>query len=439
MRDITILVLGFCSILAGCSTPPGEDGQDGTGASQSDPDLADGSGAGTANVAGWQASARLEAFDPGGEDLYGDRVATNGGLIAVGASSKDSLTGIVDVYTQFAGEWRYVTRLDRGSARFPEQGFGSAVAISNNRAIVGAYKYAVPGSFAIQTGAVYIFQNLGPQWPQLDVLTVNDADDFEYLGSSLAYSPDQGRIVAGAPGRARSQGAAYVLVRRGDTWDLETRIMAEDGINFEDFGDAVAIEGTTLVVGAPNQNFGTGAVYVYERDAEWTQSQKILAQDGEETDKFGNAVALQGDTLVIAAHAKQRPQDVLLSAGYVYIYKRNGREFELQQTLIPGDGDAGLFGTSIALDSGTLAVSANGDCILWEEDDGRWVETGRLSPNNETFILDSFGNAMALSDGTLVVGARSADAGGYRAAGAAFVFEKTDDSAPVIGDGVLTR
>ncbi len=60
----------------------------------------------------------------------------------------------------------------------------------------------------------------------------------------------------------------------------------------------------------------------------------------------------------------------------------------------------------------------------------------RLEAQRETFALDSYGIAMALTDGTLVVGARSDDAGGNRATGAAYVYATDDDSGVDIPDGV---
>jgi len=447
-----VLGCGWGLCMAGCmATGPGGDGAPGTGDTNGS-DVGGGGGDGTggdggsgtttgddSQNGGWIFQTRLEAFDPAGDDLYGDSVATSGDTILVGSEFKNSLSGIAEIYIEFGGKWRFLQRLVGGPARFPEQGFGRAVAVGNNMAFVGAAKFAIEGSFAIQTGAVYVYNNTGPEFTQSQLLTVPDADDFEQMGSALAFEPDQSRLVVGAPGRGNNQGAAYVFARSGGGFAQQARLEASDGINFEDFGSALATENQLVVVGAPGQDFGTGAVYVFERDMDWMQVQKILAPDGARTDKFGQELALEGDTLAIAAPSKKRPGDELLQAGAVYIYTQSGGTWELQQTLVPDDNFAGVFGLSLALENGTLAITAGGNqqVLFFQEDGGTWTAVDLVEPQREVFVLDSFGNALALQDGTLVVGARSANAGGVRAAGAVYVYLNSDGGgSPDIPDGI---
>ncbi len=453
MKKIILVTLCFLYLVAGACTPSLTDGGNGAGPGI-DPGTDDGNGTNNDNGGGgndgtgnsnnnsengrWLFGDRLEAFDPMFEDFYGDSVATSGTTVLVGTGAKNSLNGIVDIFIQFGSEWRFLQRIVGGDARFPEQDFGRSVALGNNEAFIGAPKFSIEGSFAIQTGSVYIYENVGPEFTQNQLLTVIDAQDFELIGSSLAYERNQSRLVVGAPGRDRNQGAAYVFSRNGGGYAQEDRLQASDGINFEDFGQALVTENQSIIVGAPNQNFGTGAVYVYERTAEWTETQKILAPDGAQTDKFGSALALEGDTLVISAPGKKRPGDDLLKAGYVYIYRRSSGTWELEQTLIPDDDLAGLFGLALALEDGLLAITAGGIQAVdfLEEQDGEWVAVDRLEPQRETFVLDSFGNALAITEGTLIVGARSADANGARAAGAAYVYSYEESSGEEIPDGV---
>lgn len=444
-RLVSALFCGFLIVASGCSAPGGggsgngDGGGNGGGSGDGGGDGGSGGGAGGDSVNGtWMFNTRLTAFDPGFEDLYGESVATSGDTVIVGTSFKNSLSGIADVFVLFGGEWRFLNRLSGGPARFPEQGFGFAVAVGNNLAFVGAPKFSIEGSFAIQTGAVYVYQNAGPQFTQIQLLTVNDADDFELFGSTLAFEANQSRLVVGAPGRDRNQGAAYVFVGNAGNFSQQARLAASDGINFEDFGAAIATQNQTIVVAAPNHNFGTGAVYVYERQTDWGEVQKILAPDGANTDKFGQAVALEGDVLAIAAPSKKRPGDDLLQAGAVYVYRGSAGSWTLQQTIVPADDFAGLFGLSLAIESSRLAVTAGGkqQVLFFEEQAGNWTAVDLLEPQRETFVLDSYGNALALEDGTLVIGARSDNAGGERAAGAAYVYTDDDNSAPDLPDGV---
>ncbi|MCB9851017.1 MAG: hypothetical protein H6817_09985 [Phycisphaerales bacterium] len=435
---VALLFAGACTSTGNPNGDGGDMNSNGVGNDDGNNDVGDDS-TGDDSVNGeWVFSTRLEAFDPAGDDLYGDSVATSGDTIIVGTGAKNALYGIADIFIRFGGDWRFLQRLAGGPARFPEQGFGSAVAVGNNTAFVGAYKFAIEGSFAIQTGAVYVYTIAGPQYTQSQLLTINDADDFEYIGSALAYEENQSRLVVGAPGRDTNQGAAYVFTLGGGGYTLEQRLQASDGINFEDFGSALATENQTIIVGAPNQNSGTGAVYVYEKFVDWDEVQKIQAPDGAQTDKFGAALALEGNTLVIAAPSKQRPGDELLQAGYVYIYKKSGGTWTLQQTLIPDDNIAGLWGLSLALEDGTLAITAGGKQQVYflEEDNDTWSAVDLVEPQRDTFVLDSYGNAISLHEGTLVIGARSANAGGSRAAGAAYVYSRGEDSGVDLPGGV---
>jgi len=230
----------------------------------------------------------------------------------------------------------------------------------------------------------------------------------------------------------------YVFVGNGGGFAQEARLQASDGINFDDFGAAIDTLDQTIIVGAPNQDFGTGAVYVFDRQIDWTQSQKILAPDGADTDKFGQALALEGETLAIAAPSKKRPGDDLLQAGAVYLYSRTSGSWMLEQTIVPTDDIAGLFGLALAIDDGLLAVTAGGpqQVLFYEQRGGVWTNIDLVEPQRDNFVLDSFGNALAIGDGTLVVGARSADAGGARAAGAAFVYTNDDGGGVDLPDGV---
>lgn len=387
--------------------------------------------AGTGNQSDWPQQARLTSYDPGGDDLYGDAVTANDTIIAVGSELKNSLIGVVDVFTLFAGEWRFIQRLEPGESRHPEQSFGSAVAVSNHYIFVGAQKYAIPNSFHIQRGAVYVFQNLGIQIDLHQVLTIPDAVDFEHFGNALAYEPNQSRLIVGAFGRKNLQGAAYVFAFNGNDFIFEDKLAASDGVNFDWFGSAVAVSGLTAVIGADATANG-GAVYVFERNVNtWSQVQKIEAPDAEPIDHFGQSVAIDGNTMVAGAPGKKRPQDDLLRAGMVYIYEREGGAWIYKQTLVPEDQYAGLFGASVAIDNGVIAVGIEGKgrALLFEKNGDQWTMTAKIVPD-PSGTVDSFGNAMALAGDTLLVGARSADAGGHRASGAAYVF-----SPPGANDG----
>ncbi len=192
------------------------------------------------------------------------------------------------------------------------------------------------------------------------VLAPGDGEDM--VASSIALDGDT--AVVGAPldtvGGVEAQGSVYVFTRSGTMWSLQQQLFAGDGVERDRFGMAVALSGDTLLVGAPGwyQNSSSGAVYVFTRSgATWTQQQKLLAADGAAQDSFGSAVALSGETALIGA----RDDDVgaNVDQGSAYVFTRSGGAWSQQAKLTAEDGSADAsFGAKVALDGDTALVIA---------------------------------------------------------------------------------
>lgn len=433
MKNLLCMVLlVFAALGADCPM----DGSMATGNMNSSNDNSNTSASGDSD---WPQTARLTAFDAVGDDLYGSAIAAEDSIVAVGSSVKNSLAGVVDLFVGLGGTWTYHTRVEGGPARFPEQGFGNSVAISNTRLFVGAPKFSIEGSFHIQRGALYVFANRGSAFEQIQLLTIADGVDYEYLGSAMAYDSDQGHLIVGANGRNDRQGAAYVFRDNGGTFIQTQRLTASDGGQFDDFGISMAMTNVWAAIGAPNQSSGLGAVYVFERmAADYVEIQKITAPDGAQTDKFGSSIAMDGDLLVISAPSRKRPGDELLQAGAVYIYRRSGGMYTLEDTIVPGDDVAGLFGLAVAVRGDRIAITAGGKglVLVYEKSGDMWAPTATIVPN-ESRVLDSFGSGIVFLDDFMMVGSPSADADGKRAAGAAYIFvEPGTNSGPSLPPGV---
>ncbi|MEM1349474.1 MAG: FG-GAP repeat protein, partial [Myxococcota bacterium] len=160
----------------------------------------------------------------------------------------------------------------------------------------------------------------------------SNTDEFDRFGSSVALDGDT--LVVGAPledsssvgvGGAQDDndspdsGAVYVFERNAQgVWSQRAYLKASNTDASDEFGDSVALDGDTLVVGAPNEDssavgvggpqddnssLGSGAAYVFSRDAEgmWSQRAYLKATNTDEDDEFSSSIALSGDTLVISA------------------------------------------------------------------------------------------------------------------------------------------
>jgi len=133
--------------------------------------------------------------------------------------------------------------------------FGWSLAVSGSTAVVGAY-----GKNS-STGAAYVFVRSGSTWSQQAKLTAADGAPRDSFGSSVALSGSTG--VVGADANSSSTGAAYVFTRAGGTWTQQIKLTASDGAPGDNFGNSLAIANSTAVVGAPDNNSGIGAAYVF--------------------------------------------------------------------------------------------------------------------------------------------------------------------------------
>jgi hypothetical protein len=223
------------------------------------------------------------------------------------------------------------------------------------------------------------------------------------FGHALALTEDT--LVIGWYGEDRlgwGTGAAHVLIREGDTWVAQSTLVAADGAAGDQFGAAVALEGDTVVVGAPQSDEvgpNAGAAYVFVRSGtSWSLEAKLQPPtQGEAVTGFGSDVSLSGSTVVIGT---QR--------GTAYVFVRNGTEWTPHGMLTP----TGLITPSspyfdnIAIDGDTVAYAG------YEEVAGRFqhtvcvfMRTGMSFIEVARIPVDTGGmgmNPLALQDDTIV-------------------------------------
>ena len=209
----------------------------------------------------------------------------------------------------------------------------------------------------------------------------------------------------------------------------ETHIEPLTAANNDGIGQAVAIDGDTLAVGAPGTDTvagQAGAVHVYVRvSGVWEFQQTVLPTVVQGSQRFGHAVALSGDTLYVGA-----PGQIAAGAteGSLSVFTRAGATWSLRERLTVGQAGNG-FGTSLDLDGALLAVGAPNENIeaesdagaayVYDDSSGSLLLVDRVQQPTAT-AAQEFGSAVALAGGTLAVGAR-----GFFVPGRAFVFEDT--------------
>lgn len=382
-------------------------------------------GGGDPGPVGWGESQEILASDPAAGDLFGTSLAWSGDTVIVGASGKDDNQGAAYVYRRTGGTYAFEAKLV-GEDNFNPQVLGQSVAILGDTAFVGASNYAPEGSFEFQIGCVYVFQRAGSTWQQTQLLVASDAQSQDYLGFSIAVENDV--LVAGAFGRDDLTGVVYVFRNNGGVWTQEASFTGEDTINFNYFGESVAISGGTIVVGAAVQERGTGAAYVFEQvGGVWTQTAKLLSPEPGETDQFGSTVEIDGDTIVVSSVLFDG--DGVLDAGKCYVFNRVDAAWEFFQTLQAEDLTIGRqFGWSISLDGDRLAIGAPvvSQIYVFELFDNRWNRSEQLMPGPSQAAYDLFGTSVLLQNDVIVGGGTTSGESGFAQSGAVYVFENAE-------------
>jgi hypothetical protein len=268
-------------------------------------------------------------------------------------------------------------------------------------------------------------------------LLAADAASPDQFGTRVALDGDT--LLIGAPQNEDAgifTGAAYVFVRDGAGWTQQAKLLASDLAADSWFGTSVAVSGDTALVGALGdfENEAPGSVYVFVRSGDsWSQVQVIAADDGQEGDAFGSSLALSGDTALIGAPYAGPGLDTL---GAVYVYVRSGGAWVRQAKLEATDGaDFDRFGSSVALSGDTAAIGApfDGDQGFSAGSAYVFVRSGSSWSQQAKLIApdvtfdDRYGSSVAVSGDTVVVGAPNHDGSGQNA-GSAYVFVRGGSS-----------
>lgn len=216
-----------------------------------------------------------------------------------------------------------------------------------------------------------------------------------------------------------------------------------DGAIGDQFGRALVRSGSTLVVGARQvvlvsptapEGVQSGAAFVYEDVAGALQPvQRVVAPAPGEDDLFGEAIALSGDLLLVGASGTDG--DAVVDRGAAHLFRRGAGGFVHEATLAPPLPEAGLrFGAAVAvLDPDTVAVgmprepecraTQAGRVVVFRRVAGTWTAVTTLD-SPQAAAGDGFGAALAAQGDRLLVGQPCAAGPGLVAqAGAVDVFD----------------
>ena len=303
-------------------------------------------------------------------DNFGFDLALGGNFLAVAAWTEEETqttgcsatsctvragvdAGVVYVYERNASSGAWEEQAFIESPRVPVStaeaffdNYARRVALSGDTLLVSASEEDVNDA---DQGSVYVYDRNagGPnQWGEVAVLRAGDGRRFDRFGRSVAIEGDT--IVIGATGDddvGSGSGSAFIFQLIDGQWVESIKLLAADGIGFERFGEMVAIEGDTIIVGAPDQDdmgAKSGAIYVFQRDEggpdQWGQVAKITTADAVEDDRFGLAGALAGNTLITGVFQKDDNGE---DSGAVYLFELGGEPSSGYEDIFSGGPDLG--------------------------------------------------------------------------------------------------
>jgi hypothetical protein len=359
----------------------------------------------------WSQQAYLKASDTGvcddfhADDRFGWSVSLSGDTLAVGAPYESSaatgvggdqgnnsapLSGAVYVFTRTGIAWPQQAFIKASNTGAGDQ-FGASVVLDGDTLAVGApfedsRASGVDGdqtdNSATNSGAVYLFTRSGGLWSQQHYLKTTKPV-LTGAQNASAFDPNTGYVTGDLVTFA---GNLYRAVQDTPPPPAQAPYPTDTaywiGVGFDQFGSSLALDGTTLVVGAPYDDgstadgvtdpftdYNSGAVYVFTNSGgTWSQQARIKADPANAGDHFGASVALSGDTLLIGAPLEDGAATGLIGdptnkgardSGAAYVFTRASGVWS-QKTYVKASDTYTFawFGNAVAMTNGTLVVSS---------------------------------------------------------------------------------
>ena len=384
------------------------------------------------------------------EDKHGQGALSYGKLVAVDADGKKLRARMnasadgreIALVVEDAGA-RYPIVIDPIMASFEKEfdgtqtdsRFGFAVAIQGNTAVVGAWRtdVSVPGTpySAVDAGLVYVFRRSSSDssWSLLKNLN-GFQDTNDTCGWSVAI--DGATVVFGCRGASNLTGAAFLY---DISYGVTKVLAAAERSPGDQFGYSIAIDGSDIVVGEPfrtgrNNEAQSGVVQRFRYDSSSQQVTAlglVLENPGFTTNRqMGISVAIEGNIVLAGGPGGNSGKGEVVVADVSI-----GGAFSLTAS----DGEAGdNFGESVALSHNTAVIGAYGDddrgtdagaaYVFVRNASGQWSQQQKLTSTSSRANDHFSQHAVAIEGNTIVVGADEWDFLADDNAGAVYIFTR---------------
>jgi MYXO-CTERM domain-containing protein len=320
----------------------------------------------------------------------GDRsgaIAMSGDALLIGDGAQDDSAGAAYVFVNTASVFSESQKL-LPSTRQAREKFGAALAVSGDKALVGAHQRDDA------RGAVFFFARAGSAWEERQIITASDGVADDHFGMSLWMSGDSALIAA-----PFTRGLVYAFNWNGSAWIEQGKLSASDGATL---GGCISGSSDAVVV------CGGASAHVFVRSSEgWIEQQRLTPPAAGGV----SSAAIFGDRILLGA-SLESPAGPASGAGYVFT--RSAGTWEFHEKLLPEDGiDYANFGASVAVDSRGGIIGSPG----WARFHGKvYVYSPEFPGVPGSLVVDDFdlgglGRAVAAFDGFRFVAGSSADVG----------------------------
>jgi hypothetical protein len=350
--------------------------------------------------------------------LVGERVALDGEVALLGAPGSNEAF----FFDRELGTWSAPVTRRPTAARVPDPFYGQFIALRGDVAVVGAPESVVALDAA---GHAYIYARSGGAWTEAAVLRPEDLTANGGFGLNVAVSEGRVAVAAGNDGcvtlETRGCGRVHLFEQRAG-WSRTAVLSTPDPDEVAFFGGNVALDGGRLVVLASAGEFGVdGRLYVFEQDGAsgWSVDDVIDAPPLPFSGRFtplgyGTDIALDGETLAVSEPGRDE--------GTVYVYRRGASSWTLEATLTRPRaelGGAATFGHRIDVSGDRLVVAVPGRTydgrrlgaalVYARGAAGVWTEETELR-SAEGVV--GFGRDVAISGESVLVGANDSEQNG---------------------------
>ena len=162
----------------------------------------------------------------------------------------------------------------------------------------------------------------------------------------------------------------------------------------------------------------------------WAQQTKLIASVAAAGDGFGEEVTISGDTVAVGSEYADD------GSGAAYVFQRTGTTWKEQAKLTASDATEGdEFGESVAISGDTIVVGADdaagaelgtGAAYVFQRIGTTWTQQTKLTAEDGA-EGDEFGFSISIRGATIVVGAYGDDHGDGRYAGSIYLFAAAPD------------